>query len=178
MRSRLQPAKGPHLRRGLVAALRARHLDRKLGLAGLQEEAQVGGALEQRVRGLRFVGDEARAGVSCLLRCWSSAAPTASTSACHQVSVQRTTRLAKTVSAARRPSMNSVAILYFSTTLFSGSAGTITPAGGQRWRTWLQAAEVGMDAGREDAWAARFRHSTRQAAGPAAAAAAAPNAHP
>jgi hypothetical protein len=41
---------------------------------------------------------------------------------------QRTTLLMKTVSAALRCSMNSVVILYFSSTFLSGSGGTTTPA--------------------------------------------------
>lgn len=45
----------------------------------------------------------------------------------HHTPTHLTTRLMKTVSAARRASMKSPAILYFSTTLFSGRAGTITP---------------------------------------------------
>lgn len=49
-----------------------------------------------------------------------------------RVVLRLTTRLMKMVRAARRASMNSPAILYFSTTLFSGSAGTITPAAASR----------------------------------------------
>ena len=171
-----------------AAHLGARHLDGKLGLAGLQEELQLLALLEHRVAGLRrreagevshtllgaalplpspgaqatklsavrpcrharqrSVGRQPtegpkqtqrsfrmggikrcpprpRAEAHWLSKCYHSTAQKARRPA---GPARRTTRLMKTVSAARRASMNSDVILYFSTTFFSGSAGTITPA--------------------------------------------------